>query len=85
MQFLKPLRSQLKLWEKLDQAKIRRREGLFLAEGFKIVYALLKSTWKTRAGLVMEEKKENWNEKSMLPERGVRHPTLWRPRCSQGF
>ena len=65
MQFLKPLRSQLKLWEKLDQAKIRRREGLFLAEGFKIVDALLKSTWKTRAVLVMEEKKENW--KTVLP------------------
>ena len=60
MEFLKPLRSQLKLWEKLDQAKIRRREGLFLAEGFKIVDTLLKSTWKTRAVLVMEEKKEHW-------------------------
>ena len=48
----KPLRSQLKLWGKLNQAKYRSQEGLFLAEGYKVVQELLSSTWKTSAILI---------------------------------
>ena len=58
--FYKPSGSQLKLWKSLDRAQVRRREGLFLAEGFKIVDELLKSTWKVHALLVMEQKKTQW-------------------------
>ena len=56
-----PLRSQLKLWKKLYQAKYRRQEGLFLAEGYKVVQGLLNSKWKTGAILVMEKKSSDWH------------------------
>ncbi len=52
----RPLRAQLKIWEKLNQMKYRRQEGLFLAEGLKVVQALLKSNWECRAILLMEKK-----------------------------
>ena len=58
----KPLRSQLKLWGKLNQAKYRRQEGLFLAEGYKVVQGLLSSTWKTGAILIMEKKRAQWED-----------------------
>jgi len=65
----RPLKSQLKLWEKLSQAKYRHQEGLFLAEGYKIVQELLNSTWKTRAVLVMEKKRPQWDDfLSIVPE-----------------
>ena len=57
-----PLRSQIKLWKKLHQAKYRRQEGLFLAEGYKVVQGLLNSKWKTGAILVMERKSSDWHE-----------------------
>ena len=60
MKLMRPLKSQLKLWEKLSQSKYRRQEGLFMAEGYKVVQELLKSFWKTRAILVMEEKRPQW-------------------------
>ncbi len=56
-----PLRSQLKLWKKLNQAKYRHQEGLFLAEGYKVVQGLLNSKWKTGAILVMEKKSSDWH------------------------
>ena len=56
-----PLRSQLKLWKKLYQAKYRREEGLFLAEGYKVVQGLLNSKWKTGAILVMKKKSSDWH------------------------
>jgi TrmH family RNA methyltransferase len=58
----RPLRSQMKLWEKLKQAKYRHKEGLFLAEGHKVVQELLKSTWKPNAILVMEKKMPQWED-----------------------
>ncbi len=57
----KPLRSQLTLWQSLDKAHARRQEGLFLAEGYKVVSELLRSAWKIRALLLMEEKKARWD------------------------
>jgi TrmH family RNA methyltransferase len=58
--FYKPARSQLSLWRSLDKATVRRQEKLFLAEGFKVVTELLKSTWKVHALLVMERKQARW-------------------------
>jgi TrmH family RNA methyltransferase len=56
-----PLKSQLKLWKKLYQAKYRREEGLFLAEGYKVVQGLLNSKWKIGAILVMKRKSPYWH------------------------
>ena len=52
----KPTKSQLKGWEKLTMEKYRRREGLCLAEGAKVVGELLRSFWKTEALLISAEK-----------------------------
>jgi RNA methyltransferase, TrmH family len=58
LKLFKPLSSQIKLWEKLSRVKYRRQEGLFLAEGLKIVQALLKSDWEFAAILVKENNLE---------------------------
>lgn len=58
----KPLNSQMKLWESLDKADVRREKGLFLAEGFKVVSELMRSACKVHALLIMEEKKERWKD-----------------------
>lgn len=55
-----PLSSQVKLWKKLHQAKYRRKEGLFLAEGYKVVSGLLTSEWKTGAILLMKGRSADW-------------------------
>lgn len=60
--FYRPSRSQLNLWRSLDKATVRRKEKLFLAEGFKVVSELLKSTWKVQALLVLEQKQARWND-----------------------
>lgn len=43
-----------KAWTKLNTAKYRRREGLCLVEGEKVVRELLGSTWEVRAVLIKE-------------------------------
>lgn len=48
--------AQRKLWLKLTQDKYRRREGKFLAEGFKVVQELLRSLWTCEAILVQAER-----------------------------
>ena len=69
MKLLRPLKSQLKLWEKLSQVKYRHQEGLFLAEGYKVVQELLNSKWQTSAILVIEKKRPQWDALlSTLPE-----------------
>ena len=68
--FLRPSRAQLKLWGKLDSPKARREAGLFIAEGFKVTEEILKSSWKTLAVLLMEEKMDRWRRfLESLPER----------------
>ncbi|MDO9530143.1 MAG: RNA methyltransferase [Syntrophales bacterium] len=59
MTTLKPTRQQLTSWSKLNMAKYRHEEGLFLAEGLKVVQELLKSTYDTPALLILEEKKKH--------------------------
>jgi TrmH family RNA methyltransferase len=52
----KPSKAELARWRKLAMSKYRRREGLFLAEGRKVVAELLKSRWQIEALLAMEGK-----------------------------
>lgn len=59
MKLLKPSKSQLKLWMTLQQAKVRKREKLFLAEGAKVVKDLLQSAWKAMALLIMAGKEDH--------------------------
>lgn len=69
MMILKPTRQQLTSWSKLNMAKFRHREGLFLAEGVKVVQELLKSAYDTAALLILEEKKEHLGAfLSILPD-----------------
>jgi len=57
-----PSGAQLKRWEKLTMEKYRRREGLFLAEGGKVVSELLRSGRPAEAILVSEDRAERGRE-----------------------
>jgi TrmH family RNA methyltransferase len=50
----------LKRWARLADAKARQEEGLFLAEGVKVVEELLASDWQINALLIMPEKIKYW-------------------------
>ncbi|PKN89030.1 MAG: hypothetical protein CVU51_02300 [Deltaproteobacteria bacterium HGW-Deltaproteobacteria-1] len=52
--------NQLKKWSRLTEVKFRREEGLFLAEGVKVVEELLKSDWQIEAILVLPGKTSHW-------------------------
>jgi RNA methyltransferase, TrmH family len=52
--------TQLKKWAKLADTKARQEEGLFLAEGVKVVEELLASDWQIKALLIMPEKIQYW-------------------------
>jgi TrmH family RNA methyltransferase len=52
----KPSQAELARWQKLGLSKYRRREGLFLAEGLKVVEELWKSRWQIDALLGMDGK-----------------------------
>ncbi len=54
--FPRASQNQLKKWARLADAKFRREDGLFLAEGVKVVEELLKSDWQVEAILVLPEK-----------------------------
>lgn len=54
--------NQLKKWGKLTETKYRREDGLFLAEGVKVVGELLKSNWRTEAILALPEKISYWEK-----------------------
>jgi RNA methyltransferase, TrmH family len=55
-----PSKSQIKQWAKLTLEKYRRREGLFLVEGGKVVAELLRSGRPLECLLVQEEKIGRW-------------------------
>jgi RNA methyltransferase, TrmH family len=59
--------TQLKRWARLADAKARREEGLFLAEGVKVVEELLASDWQIKELLIMPEKIKYW-EGLALPD-----------------
>ncbi|MHB8137750.1 MAG: TrmH family RNA methyltransferase [Smithellaceae bacterium] len=54
--------NQLKKWARLAEVKFRREDGLFLAEGVKVVEELLKSDWLVEAILVLPEKISYWEK-----------------------
>lgn len=62
--FLNASATQLKKWARLVDAKTRRDEGMFLAEGVKVVEELLKSDWQIEALLLMPEKVKYWEKLS---------------------
>ena len=61
-EFLNISQSQLKRWTGLNNAKARREERIFLAEGVKVVEELLSSDWLIEAILVLPEKMKYWEE-----------------------
>jgi len=65
--FLNISQTQLKRWARLADAKARKEEGTFLAEGVKVVEELLASDWNVDALLIMPEKVKYW-EKLALPK-----------------
>lgn len=58
--FPSPSRSEIQAWRKLRMEKYRRREGLFLAEGLKVVRELLRSARPVAAVLVRKDRGESW-------------------------
>ncbi len=54
--------NQLKTWAKLSQAKYRREEGAFLAEGVKIIGELFRSRQQIEAVVTLPEKRNLWKE-----------------------
>ncbi|NPU83386.1 MAG: RNA methyltransferase [Syntrophaceae bacterium] len=55
-----PSRSEIQSWRKLRLEKYRRREGLFLAEGVKVVRELERSARSVSAVLVRRDRGESW-------------------------
>jgi TrmH family RNA methyltransferase len=63
--FLDISQAQLKRWARLTNAKVRQEEGIFIAEGIKVIEELFVSNWQTNAILVLPEKNKNWEK--LLP------------------
>jgi RNA methyltransferase, TrmH family len=63
--------AQLKRWARLDDNKFRHEEGIFLAEGVKVVDELLSSGWPTEAILVLPEKMKYWEKLVVKVERKI--------------
>jgi len=61
-EFANTSQAQLKKWARLTDSKARREEGIFLAEGVKVIEELLSSDWKTEAILVLPEKTKYWEK-----------------------
>jgi RNA methyltransferase, TrmH family len=59
-EFLNISQAQFKKWARLNDAKARQEEKLFLAEGVKVVEELLASDWRVKALLIMPEKIKYW-------------------------
>lgn len=54
--------AQLKRWTRLTDSKARREEGIFPAEGVKVIVELLSSNWQTEAILLLPEKRKYWEQ-----------------------
>ncbi len=59
-EFSNASQTQLKKWARITDSKVRREEGIFLAEGVKVVEELLSSDWHVEALLVLPEKIKHW-------------------------
>jgi TrmH family RNA methyltransferase len=60
--FLDISQAQLKRWARLTDAKVRQEEGIFIAEGIKVMEELFVSDWQTKAILVLPEKNKTWEK-----------------------
>jgi RNA methyltransferase, TrmH family len=60
--FSVPSQAQIKKWTRLADNKFRREEGLFAAEGVKVVEELLSSRRQTKAILLLPEKRRYWEK-----------------------
>ena len=78
--FLDISQAQLKRWARLTDAKVRQEEGIFLAEGIKVIEELFASDWQTNAVLVLPEKNKNWKK---LLEQTTSNITIYRLTRSQ--
>jgi len=65
-EFLNISQTQLKRWARLADAKARKDEGIFLAEGVKVIEELLVSGWQIEALLIMPEKVKYWEKLGLL-------------------
>jgi TrmH family RNA methyltransferase len=61
-QYAQASQTQLKKWARLTDSKVRREEGIFLAEGVKVVEELLSGDWQIEAILVLPEKIKYWEK-----------------------
>lgn len=90
MDFERPSRAAVKQWGKLLQGKYRQREGMFIAEGRKVVCELLRSNWRPAALFLEEGKEDDWKLPAASRPGGVKEeiktyvltPEEWR-RLSQ--
>lgn len=57
-----PSQARMKKWARLADSKFRREEGLFTAEGIKVVEELLSSHWQVSAVLLLAEKRKYWDK-----------------------
>ena len=57
-----PSQAQIKKWMRLADGKFRRDEGLFAAEGVKVVEELLASRRQAEAILLLPEKRKYWEK-----------------------
>lgn len=69
--FLNPSQVQLKKWARLDDAKVRHEEGIFLAEGVKVVEELLTSDWEIKTLLLMPEKTKYWEKIALSARKNI--------------
>lgn len=79
--FLLPSQAQIKKWARLKDTGARFSEGIFLAEGIKVVEELLSSTWLIESILVLPEKIKSWEKlikgiPPNIPIYGL-NPAMW--------
>jgi TrmH family RNA methyltransferase len=63
--------TQLKRWARLADSKARQEEGLFLAEGVKVVEELLASDRQIKALLMIPEKIKYWEDLTLPDARDI--------------
>lgn len=78
--FLDISQAQLKRWARLTDTKVRQEEGIFLAEGIKVIEELFVSDWQAKAILVLTEKNKNWEK---ILERAAKNVPIYRLTRSQ--
>jgi TrmH family RNA methyltransferase len=70
-EYLNISQAQLKRWARLADGKTRQEEGIFLAEGVKVVEELLVSDWQIKALLIMPEKIKYWEGLTLPADRNI--------------